>query len=70
MLLQVIKIFITSYQKISSVIFPGKCRFYPTCSRYALEAIQKYGIFLGGIKAFIRILRCTPLSKGGYDPVR
>jgi len=70
MIIKIIKIFIICYQKISAVIFPGKCRFYPTCSRYTLEAIQKYGIFLGGIKAIIRIMRCSPLSKGGYDPVR
>jgi len=45
------------------------CRFIPTCSQYALEAIEKYGAFKGGYLALRRILRCNPLCKGGYDPV-
>ena len=45
------------------------CRFIPTCSQYALEAIQKYGAIKGGFLALRRILRCNPLCKGGYDPV-
>lgn len=45
------------------------CRFIPTCSQYALEAIEKYGAIKGGILALRRILRCNPLCKGGYDPV-
>ena len=45
------------------------CRFTPTCSQYALEAIEKYGAFKGGYLAMRRILRCHPLCKGGYDPV-
>ena len=45
------------------------CRFYPTCSQYALEAIQKHGAFKGSLLAAYRILRCNPFSKGGYDPV-
>ena len=45
------------------------CRFYPTCSQYALEAIQKYGAFKGFFLALWRILRCNPFCKGGYDPV-
>lgn len=45
------------------------CRFYPTCSQYALEAIEKYGAWKGGKMALFRILRCNPFSKGGYDPV-
>ena len=45
------------------------CRFTPTCSQYALEAVEKYGAVKGGFLALRRILRCNPLCKGGYDPV-
>ena len=45
------------------------CKFYPTCSQYALEAIEKYGAVKGGLMTAWRILRCNPFSKGGYDPV-
>lgn len=45
------------------------CRFTPTCSQYALEAVEKYGAVKGGWLAFKRILRCNPFHKGGYDPV-
>lgn len=45
------------------------CRFRPTCSQYAIEAIKKYGPWKGSLLAAWRILRCNPLSKGGYDPV-
>ena len=57
------------YQKVISPMFPPCCRFVPTCSQYAIEAISKYGPIKGGGKAVWRILRCNPFSKGGYDPV-
>lgn len=47
----------------------GMCKFTPTCSNYAIEAINKFGSFKGSIMSIKRILRCNPLSKGGYDPV-
>jgi hypothetical protein len=51
-------------------LFPhGFCRFHPTCSEYGYAAIEKYGILRGGAKAFWRILRCNPFSKGGNDPL-
>lgn len=58
------------YQRGISPLHPGKCRFYPTCSTYAYEAIQKYGAVKGGYLALRRILRCHPFYKGDiYDPV-
>lgn len=45
------------------------CAYVPTCSQYALEAVEKYGAVKGGLLALWRILRCNPFSKGGYDPV-
>jgi putative membrane protein insertion efficiency factor len=57
------------YQKILSPLFPPSCRFYPTCSEYAVQAVSKYGVLKGGAKASWRILRCNPFSKGGLDPL-
>ncbi len=62
-------IFIRLYRKRISPLFPPKCRFYPTCSAYAYEAIEKYGSLKGGLLAVKRILKCHPFNKGGYDPV-
>lgn len=45
------------------------CRYFPTCSQYALTAVERYGAFKGGRMALWRLLRCNPFSKGGYDPV-
>lgn len=47
----------------------GSCKYFPTCSQYAIEAIEKYGAIKGGALSLWRILRCNPFSKGGYDPV-
>jgi putative membrane protein insertion efficiency factor len=58
------------YKKHISPALPNSCRFYPTCSEYAIEAINKYGILKGSIKSIYRILRCNPFNKGGYDPVK
>lgn len=57
------------YQKYLSPRKKPCCRFYPTCSAYALEAIEKKGALRGGLMAVWRILRCNPFGKGGYDPV-
>ncbi len=60
---------IRGYQLLVSPLFPRCCRFYPTCSQYAVEAIKRYGPFRGGWLALKRVARCHPLSPGGYDPV-
>ena len=60
---------IKGYRLFISPLKPPTCRFVPTCSEYALQAIERYGIFRGGIMAVRRILRCHPFHPGGYDPV-
>lgn len=57
------------YQIFISPMFPPRCRFYPTCSQYALEAVQKKGALKGSWMALKRILKCHPFHPGGYDPV-
>ena len=57
------------YRRYISPNKPPCCRYIPTCSQYAIEAIEKYGAIKGGWLAFRRILRCNPFHKGGYDPV-
>jgi len=57
------------YRRNISPMFPPCCRFRPTCSEYALEAVEKYGALKGGYLAIKRILKCNPFHPGGYDPV-
>jgi putative membrane protein insertion efficiency factor len=58
------------YQKyLSPLKVYTHCKYTPTCSEYAAQAIQKYGVIKGGLLACWRILRCNPFAKGGYDPV-
>ena len=57
------------YRKYLSPLKSTKCPYYPTCSQYVLEAIEKYGALKGSLLAVWRILRCNPFSHGGYDPV-
>jgi putative membrane protein insertion efficiency factor len=57
------------YRRCISPMFPPSCRFVPTCSQYALEAIEKYGAGKGFALAVKRLLKCHPFHKGGYDPV-
>lgn len=58
-----------SYKKYISPSLPPSCRFHPTCSEYAMGAVERFGAIRGSILAFWRILRCNPLCKPGYDPV-
>ncbi len=58
------------YQMTLSRVLPPTCRFYPSCSQYAYEAIARYGIVRGGWMALNRLGRCHPFHPGGYDPVR
>jgi len=57
------------YQRFISPLFPNSCRFYPTCSNYAILAIDKYGIVKGSLLAIKRIIKCNPFHPGGYDPL-
>jgi putative membrane protein insertion efficiency factor len=57
------------YQKAISPWLPPSCRYYPSCSSYAIEAIERHGFFRGGLLAAKRILRCHPFHAGGFDPV-
>ncbi|MDD4047756.1 MAG: membrane protein insertion efficiency factor YidD [Clostridia bacterium] len=63
-------VIIRFYQKYISPLKGATCRFYPTCSQYAIEAIEKYGLFKGIILSIKRILKCNPYHPGGYDPVK
>jgi len=60
---------ITLYQRLISPAFPRRCKYEPTCSAYAGQAIREYGILRGLVLAGWRLLRCNPFSHGGFDPV-
>lgn len=60
---------IRGYQRGISPFLPPSCRFFPSCSEYGYQAIEKYGIIRGGAMTVWRVLRCNPFCKGGYDPV-
>jgi uncharacterized protein len=57
------------YKRWISPVFPPSCRYVPSCSEYAIEALERYGVVRGGAMAAWRLLRCHPLAKGGLDPV-
>jgi len=67
---RIIIFFIRLYKRFISPVLPSSCRFYPSCSQYAIDAVEKYGAFRGIVMASYRILRCNPFNKGGYDPVK
>ncbi len=60
---------IVLYQRVVSPLLPRRCKYEPTCSAYASQAVRRYGILRGGVLAAWRLLRCNPWSHGGYDPV-
>jgi uncharacterized protein len=57
-----------AYRYSLGVLFPASCKYHPSCSQYALDAIGKYGLVRGGVRAGRRLLRCNPWSNGGVDP--
>ena len=58
-----------AYKRLLSPFLPRACRFHPTCSEYAAEAVEVHGVLKGGALAAGRVLRCNPWSAGGFDPV-
>jgi putative membrane protein insertion efficiency factor len=66
----IVILLIQIYRRFISPIKMGKCRFYPTCSEYSIDAIRKYGVLKGMYLAVKRILKCHPFHPGGYDPVK
>ncbi len=65
----VVVISIRGYQWLVSPVLGERCRYYPSCSAYALQAVQRFGILRGLVLAVWRLLRCNPWSDGGFDPV-
>lgn len=64
-----IRILIRAYQRVLSPLLGPRCRFYPSCSQYALEAVERHGALRGSYLAVRRLLRCHPFHPGGFDPV-
>ena len=57
------------YQRKISPLFGPRCRYYPTCSQYTFDAVERYGVLIGSVLGALRLLRCNPLFPGGVDPV-
>jgi putative membrane protein insertion efficiency factor len=58
-----------AYKWAMSPLLPPACRYVPTCSEYAMEAVERFGVLRGGGMALLRLMRCHPFARGGYDPV-
>ena len=67
---KILSFMIVCYQRTKHAFFPAACRFYPSCSEYSLQALSKYGAVKGIWLSLKRIARCSPLSLGGYDPLK
>jgi putative membrane protein insertion efficiency factor len=65
----VLVLFVRGYQVVLSPLLPASCRYYPSCSAYAIEALERHGALRGSWLAVCRIARCHPFRPGGYDPV-
>ena len=68
-LARVLTALVVAYRRYVSPVLPARCRFYPSCSAYSLEALQKHGAIRGTGLTIWRLLRCHPFHPGGYDPV-
>lgn len=66
---RIVLLLIGGYQTLLSPVLPPACRYWPSCSRYAAEAIERYGVWAGGWLALKRLARCHPFHPGGIDPV-
>lgn len=66
---QVFLLPLRAYQRLLSPLLPRRCKYEPTCSEYAAQAVTRYGILRGSVLGIWRLLRCNPWSHGGYDPV-
>lgn len=66
---QILILLVRAYQVVLSPLFRGCCRFEPSCSNYAIEALQVHGVFKGTLLAALRLIRCRPFGPHGYDPV-
>jgi putative membrane protein insertion efficiency factor len=69
LILAVVTAPIRFYQRMISPAIPARCKYYPSCSSYAVSALREYGIMRGSVLAAWRVLRCNPFSHGGHDPV-
>jgi putative membrane protein insertion efficiency factor len=65
----VLILFVRAYQVVLSPLLPASCRYYPSCSTYAIEALERHGALRGGWLTLRRLARCNPFRPGGYDPV-
>jgi putative membrane protein insertion efficiency factor len=67
---KILIILVKGYQYLISPLFPPSCRFYPTCSTYFIQAVEKYGAIKGSFLGIKRILKCHPFHPGGFDPLK